>query len=160
MVIEERMPEDPGLAWLLDAAFAELVPRYTTGRPSTVRRDARYLVAVADGRPVACGAVQPTHDPRLAELKRLYVTPLARGRGVARTLLSELERLAAGLGHVRLRLATAADRPAALALYEGAGYARTEPYGPYTARRPSSICFSRTLPVPQPRPAEAGGPGS
>jgi GNAT superfamily N-acetyltransferase len=60
------------------------------------------------------------------EVKRLFVRPPGRRRGVARALLSELERIAPELGYREVWLDTHADEPAAL--FRSAGYADIEPY--------------------------------
>ncbi|MGP3968706.1 GNAT family N-acetyltransferase [Streptomyces sp. 6N223] len=147
MFIEERSPDDPELTWLLHAAYAELVARYGARGRSGVHREARYLVAVADGEAAGCVALQPTpEDAATGEVKRMYVTPAARGRGVARALLRAVEGLAREVGYRRLRLATGHRQPAAIALYESAGYARTAPYGRYSAEAGQVLCFAKPLP--------------
>ena len=60
--------------------------------------------------------------PGLAEIKRMYVAPSARGRGLGRTLLGALEAAAVDLGCDRVRLDTAASFTEAVALYHSAGY--------------------------------------
>jgi putative acetyltransferase len=146
MFIEERAPDDPELAWLLHAAFAELVARYGSRGRSGVHREARYLVAVDEGEAAGCVALQPTSgDPATGEVKRMYVTPAARGRGVARGLLTAVEGLARELGYQRLRLVAGHQQPAAVALYESAGYARSAPYGRHAAESHRVICFAKPL---------------
>jgi GNAT superfamily N-acetyltransferase len=87
-----------------------------------------FLLAVAeDETPVACGGVR-TLEPGLGEVKRMYVVPAARRRGVARQLLSALEEVAASLGHARIRLDTNAVQPEAVALYHACGYAEIADY--------------------------------
>ena len=81
-----------------------------------------WLVAYEDGEPVACGGLRAL-DAETGEIKRMFVTARARGRGHARALLAELERLAAAAGHRRLRLITTDVLSEARALYEAAGYA-------------------------------------
>jgi GNAT superfamily N-acetyltransferase len=75
----------------------------------------------ADGAPVCAGGVKPLDDDT-AEIKRMYVVPAARRRGVARLLLRALEDTALELGHTVVRLDTGALQPHAQALYESAGY--------------------------------------
>lgn len=165
MFIEERSPDDPELAWLLHEAFAELVARYGAQGRSGVAREARYLVAVATGEAVGCVALQPvSEDARTGEIKRMYVAPAARGRGVARRLLAEVERLARRSGYRRLRLATGHRQPAAIALYESAGYLPTAPYGRYVDQ-PLTRCFAKRLPAHDghadaPTPATPGDPAT
>jgi len=89
-----------------------------------------FLVGRDEGEPVACGGMRLV-APDLGELKRMYVVPTARRRGMARALLHRLEDEARLLGATRLRLETGLGQPEAIALYEGAGYQPTEPFGPY-----------------------------
>lgn len=81
-----------------------------------------FLLAVEDGgRAVACGGVR-TLEPGLGEVKRMYVVPAARRRGLARRVLGALEEVAVSLGHARVRLDTNAVQPEAVALYHATGY--------------------------------------
>lgn len=82
---------------------------------------AAWLVLYEDGRPVACGGLRPL-APGVAEIKRMFVTARARGRGHGRRLLHELERRAADGGAARVRLLTTAVLSEARALYCAEGY--------------------------------------
>ncbi|TDC80410.1 N-acetyltransferase [Streptomyces hainanensis] len=144
MFIEQRTADDLDLIRLLDAAFAELVARYGLEGRSGIGPGAHYLVAVVDGETVGCVAVQTTGVAGTGEVKRMYVAPAARGQGIARALLKEVERQAAELGHTRLRLVTGHLQPAAVALYESAGYEPTDPWGTY-ATRPGTFCYAKPL---------------
>ena len=64
----------------------------------------------------------------MAEIKRMYVVPEARGRGLGRRLLEALEETARELGYARIRLDTGARQPHARAMYEAAGYHPIENY--------------------------------
>jgi ribosomal protein S18 acetylase RimI-like enzyme len=74
-----------------------------------------------DNEPICCGGVKRL-DEQHCELKRMYVVPGARGRGVARRLLGALEHAAGELGYPIARLVTGPRQPAAQHLYESAGY--------------------------------------
>jgi GNAT superfamily N-acetyltransferase len=88
-----------------------------------------FLVALEGDVPVACGGLRTLDAAaRVGEIKRMYVAPPARRRGLARRLLAELEACARELGHERLRLDTNAAQPEALLLYEAAGYAEIPDY--------------------------------
>ena len=91
-----------------------------------------FVIGRDAGQPVACGGVRLV-EPRVGELKRMYVVPAARRRGVARALLARLEREAGKLGAMRLRLETGLHQPEAIALYASAGYVDAEPFGHYAA---------------------------
>ncbi len=80
-----------------------------------------FLVGVEGGRAVCCGGLKRLPDGA-CEIKRMYVVPEARNRGVARLLLVALEDAARGLGYRTARLDTGAGQPHAQRLYEAAGY--------------------------------------
>jgi len=80
-----------------------------------------WLVAYDGGEPVACGGLRAIDD-ETGEIKRMFVTARARGRGHARALLGELERRAAAAGQRRLRLITTEVLREARRLYEASGY--------------------------------------
>jgi GNAT superfamily N-acetyltransferase len=80
-----------------------------------------FLVVYEDGKPVAGGGVKRDEDG-VAEIKRMYVAPGARGRGLGRRLLEALEEEARSLGYARIRLDTGARQPEARAMYERSGY--------------------------------------
>jgi putative acetyltransferase len=103
-----------------------------------------FLVIRDDaGRAVACGGVT-RFDERRAELKRMYVLPEARGRGLGRRVLVELEAEARRLGYRALVLETGDRQREALGLYESSGYERIPCYPPYDSRE-LSLCFEKTL---------------
>jgi ribosomal protein S18 acetylase RimI-like enzyme len=80
-----------------------------------------FVVLYEDGEAVAGGGLRRLGDD-VAEIKRMFVVPAARGRGLGRRVLDELEAAAAELGYRRLRLDTAQSMTTAIALYRGAGY--------------------------------------
>ncbi len=88
-----------------------------------------YLIAYDDGgTPLATGgwramdATGEGYDIGDAELKRMYVTPQARGRGLARRILAALENDARAAGRTRMVLETGTKQPEAIALYTSSGY--------------------------------------
>lgn len=101
------------------------------------------LVARKGSEPIGCGAVRLI-DESSAEIKRMFTTRSARGLGVGRALLNALEETAKALGAKRLVLETGTRQRRAIALYEGAGYSRIEPFGDY-ADSPLSICFEKRI---------------
>jgi GNAT superfamily N-acetyltransferase len=80
-----------------------------------------FLVGYEDGVAICCGGLKRL-DAEACELKRMYVIPDARGRGVARLLLSALEDRARALGYVIARLDTGPKQQGARGLYQSAGY--------------------------------------
>jgi putative acetyltransferase len=102
-----------------------------------------FVVAWVDADPVGCGAVRLL-SPDRAELKRMYVAPSHRGRGLARPILNTLEDRAAALGARTVVLETGIYQPAAIALYESSGYARIPCFGGYAASA-TSVCYEKAL---------------
>jgi GNAT superfamily N-acetyltransferase len=96
-----------------------------------------FLVGYLDDRAVACGGWRAHDDGEDglqagdAELKRMYVVPAARRRGLARQLLAELERTAALAGRKRVVLETGAWQPEAIELYRSSGYHQIAGFGVY-----------------------------
>lgn len=135
-VIAARPYADPDARLLVAQVQAEYVKRYGGEDAAAVdvgdfdRPDGRFVVGVLDGEPVACGGWRRI-GPGVAEIKRMYVTGWARGRGLARAVLADLEASAAEAGLVRLVLNTGKQQPEAIALYESSGYRAVEPFGHY-----------------------------
>jgi putative acetyltransferase len=107
--------------------------------------DGVFLVIRDAERAVACGGLVRFDETR-GELKRMYVVPEQRGRGLGRQLLVELEAQARALGYTALVLETGDRQQEALGLYESAGYERIPCYAPYDSRA-LSLCFEKRLPA-------------
>jgi GNAT superfamily N-acetyltransferase len=134
-VIEIRtVPSDaePALS-LVEAMVQEVSALYgridVPGAPSATPADfappgGAFVVLLDDddGAAVAGGGLKRLDD-RACEIKRMYVVPEARGRGLASVLLKALEDEARALGYANARLDTGPQQPAAQAMYERAGYA-------------------------------------
>jgi GNAT superfamily N-acetyltransferase len=102
-----------------------------------------FLVAYAEGETIGCGAIRRI-DPGTAEIKRMYVAPEARGRGVGRMVLEALEAEARRLGVKRIVLETGVRQLEALALYAQAGFTRIPAFGEYVGS-PLSLCMEKEL---------------
>ncbi|WP_436772426.1 GNAT family N-acetyltransferase [Yinghuangia sp. YIM S09857] len=109
-----------------------------------------FLVVYEDRRALACGGWRvgaydaPGHDTGDAEIKRMYVRPEARGRGLARALVAELERRARDAGQHRMILETGTLQKEAVALYRSCGYTDIPQFG-YYKDSPLSICMAKPL---------------
>ncbi|MGN9804601.1 GNAT family N-acetyltransferase [Micromonospora sp. L32] len=147
MLIESRPSTDPEIDALVVAQQRELreADGGLDGQVTVTHDDIRYLAVVVDGRAVACGGVQSL-DAATGELKRMYVRPAYRGRGIARQLLTALEELAFQRGHSVVCLETGVYLPAAIGLYTSCGYEPIPVYGEYVDN-PYSVCFAKHLPV-------------
>lgn len=106
----------------------------------------RHAIVMYDGdKPVGCGAIK-AWKPGSMEVKRMFVLPEFRGRGIAILILKELERWAVSLACDTCVLETGKRQPEAIALYEKAGYNRIPNYGQYEGVA-NSVCFEKKLPA-------------
>jgi putative acetyltransferase len=102
-----------------------------------------FLIASVGGQDAGCGAVRPL-EPGVGEVKRMFVRPEFRGRGIARIILQALEAESARLGYGALRLETGTRQPEAIALYTSAGYSEIPRFGEYSSN-PTSVCFEKRV---------------
>jgi DNA-binding MarR family transcriptional regulator/GNAT superfamily N-acetyltransferase len=124
-------PLAPDTQHCLASYFAELEERSGAGldpatlasaRPHEMRSpEGAMLVAYLRGEAIGCGAVK-FHGRKPCEVKRMWVDPAARGLGLGRRLLIELEALAADAGARVSRIETSRHLPEAISLYLSAGY--------------------------------------
>ncbi|HEX9827379.1 MAG TPA: GNAT family N-acetyltransferase [Flavobacteriaceae bacterium] len=101
------------------------------------------IVAYQEHIPIGCGAIK-AFDPITMEVKRMYVSPDYRGKGIAGKILIELEHWTKQLGCKRCILETGINQPEALALYHKSGFKRIPNYGQYV-NVTSSFCFEKVL---------------
>ena len=140
---------------LICALNAELLARYPEdGSTPHFRLDASevnegqgaFFIAYLDGEAVGCGAIRRI-EPGVAEIKRMYVVPGARGRGIGRHILKEIEAEARRLGVRRLVLETGPRQPEAIALYARSGFTEIPLFGDYlNSPHPElSVCMAKGL---------------
>jgi GNAT superfamily N-acetyltransferase len=130
--------DDPRLAGLIAALDRDLWDRYGNEDlgPSPIAPDVRFALACRGATPVGCVAVQPRGTDM--ELKRMFVTPTARGTGVASRLVEAAVELAGGS---RVILETGVRQPESIRLYEKCGFTRIPNYPPYD-QDPLSVCYA------------------
>jgi DNA-binding MarR family transcriptional regulator/GNAT superfamily N-acetyltransferase len=129
--VEPLSPDHPDARLALRAYVEELDRRFDGGvdvaamladsGAALAPPDGVFLVAQADGAPVACGGVTRL-APGVGELKRMWVAPELRGAGLGARILRRLEQEAARLGHTVVRLDTNSALVEAIAMYERSGY--------------------------------------
>ncbi|MEW2521800.1 GNAT family N-acetyltransferase [Actinacidiphila alni] len=149
--------DDPDAVKLNDLVQQEYVERYGDGDLTVM--DAvhfdpprgLYLLAYdEDGEAVASGGWRAQDDSPEghadgdAEIKRMFVVARARGRGLARAILAELERSAAAAGRTRMVLETGQRQPEAITLYRSCGYVPVPKFG-YYRHDELSVCLGKPL---------------
>jgi GNAT superfamily N-acetyltransferase len=134
----------PPASDLIEAMIADLIPLYGRIDGADAPRatpedfsppDGVFLVGYSDSGEPLCGGGVKRLGEGLAEIKRMFVVPAARGQGLAGELLTALEDAARALGYARVRLDTGAKQPRAERLYRRAGYAEIPDYNgnPYAS---------------------------
>ncbi|MCB5189064.1 GNAT family N-acetyltransferase [Methylobacillus caricis] len=134
---------DPLVQQLIARLDHELLQIYPDMPAATELWQPSMLVAELNGRLLGCVAMQG-YSPQEAEIKRLYVIPSARERGIARHLLLAIEEHAIAKGYTRMLVETGKLQPAAIALYLRMAYREIAPFGPYIGN-PVSRCFEKSL---------------
>lgn len=142
----------PDAARLITALNAELTGtfpepvacHFTLHESDVAPGDGAFLIAYLDDVAIGCGAVRRI-DSATAELKRMYVDPSARGRGIGRELLAALENEARLLGVTNVVLETGTRLTRAIRMYEASGYERIPLFGEYLSSPETSLCFGKTL---------------
>jgi ribosomal protein S18 acetylase RimI-like enzyme len=149
--VSPRDPRRPDARWCLESYFGELARRFDAGfdPARSISADdteltppaGLLLVAALHGEPVGCGAVK-FHDDAPTEIKRMWVAPEARGLGLGRRLLADLEARAAARGAPIVRLETNRTLTEAISLYRASGYREVAPFNdePY-----AHYWFEKTL---------------
>jgi putative acetyltransferase len=102
-----------------------------------------FLAAFVDDEPAGIGGLG-RYDETTGEIRRMYVVPDHRGKGVGRAILVALEDHARSLGYRTIRLETGNEAPEAMALYASHGYEPIPCWGPF-ATDPKSRCFEKEL---------------
>jgi GNAT superfamily N-acetyltransferase len=146
--------DDPVAGYLIEQVQQEYVQRY--GGPDAAAVDPAeflppsglFLVAEVAGVPAGCGAWRALGDGsgemKTAEIKRVYVEPAFRRRGLAQLIVDALERSAAAAAQTSVVLNTGGQQPEALALYAQAGYGTVAGYGMY-ACAPDAVFLGKSL---------------
>lgn len=148
VAIDEERADSKDARALVDALEAELAAvypdesRHGYAVEKLLARGVKFFVVRLDGEPVGCGGVEIAGEH--AELKRMFVRPSHRGRGLSRALIERLERAAREGGARVLLLETGVHQSEALALYERSGFRKVAPFPPYFDD-PVSVCMAKDL---------------
>jgi putative acetyltransferase len=152
-------PDQPAVVELLDAGDAYVAALYPAESnhmldvPALKKPGAVFVVARDNGQVVGCAALVNSGGG-WAEIKRMFVAPVARGQQIGRKLLQKIEAIATERGVTLLRLETGVKQPQALSLYRSAGYIDIGPFGQY-APDPLSVFMEKSVAIASP-PQAAG----
>jgi ribosomal protein S18 acetylase RimI-like enzyme len=117
--------------------LAELPGRYAPPR-------GELLLAVdGEGAAIGCVGLREIQPEGCCEMKRLYLSPAARGLGLGRALTEAVIEAARHRGYLEMRLDTLASMAAAISLYEQLGFSRIEPY--YAPTPAGTVFMARNL---------------
>ena len=149
LTIARERPDQPDVVRLIEALDAHAIALYPPESNhlldvAALCDDAvTFLVVRAGDAAIGCGAL--LRDPRgWGEIKRMYVQPDRRGRGIGRRVLAELEEIARAGGLPLLRLETGIRNTEALALYRRAGFTGRAAFGDY-APDPLSVFMEKRV---------------
>ena len=134
-ILPERPDSEDAVTLIteLDAYLIPLSPAESRhGYPveKLIREGVAFFIVRQNGVPAGCGGVQ-LFGTEYGELKRMYVRPEFRGRGLAKLMLDHLAEYARGFGVTILRLETGIAQSEAIGLYERAGFQQIPPFGQY-----------------------------
>jgi DNA-binding MarR family transcriptional regulator/GNAT superfamily N-acetyltransferase len=131
IALEEKDPRHEDARYCLNEYYAELARRFEKGFDVSLSRDpdaddmirprGAFLVAMSDGLPIGCVGLKGSGG-EVAEIKRLWVAPSARGLGLAKRFMTAAENIARELSVTVLRLDTNSALPEATQLYRGTGW--------------------------------------
>jgi putative acetyltransferase len=147
--IQKETPDQPDVVELLaqaDARSASLYPlesRYGLDLAGLLSQNVRFYVARIGDRAVGCGGYAVSTD-RSAELKRIFVLPETRGKGIGKTIVTALEQAATVEQVCVLQLETGVKSDEAIRLYRRLGYVERGPFGFY-GPDPLSVFMEKTL---------------
>ncbi len=143
---DPRQPENRALIESLDNYMLALYPAESTHRidlTTLASENARFYSALLNATVVGCGGILLALG--YAEIKRIFVSPQARGLGIGRRLLTALETEARSLDFALLRLETGIYQLEALALFEVMGFTTCSSFGNYPPDDPNSIFMEKRL---------------
>ncbi|HEY7470007.1 MAG TPA: GNAT family N-acetyltransferase [Acidimicrobiia bacterium] len=144
--IDQARPDSPEARLVIAELESELVGLYPEESSHGYSVDkllsegVHFFLVNHDGNPAGCGGIQLYRD--YGELKRMFIRPPFRGLGLGRLLIDHLARHARDHDVPLLRLETGIHQHEAIRLYEGMGFERIPPFGPYRPD-PLSIFYER-----------------
>jgi putative acetyltransferase len=147
--IKRTSSENPDFCSLIELLDKDLWNRYPDTQQNfnafnLIKLDANVVVAYDDDCAVGCGCFRVTENESIVEIKRMYVKAENRGKGIAKSILMELEAWALDEGKIGAVLETGINSPEAISLYNKLGFEQIENYEPYVNSK-DSICMGKDL---------------
>jgi putative acetyltransferase len=151
IAIRRTSSENPDFHKLVELLDKDLWQRYPGtqdqyGVYNKIKLDAKVVLAYEKDIPVGCGCFRDTEHSGIVEVKRMYVIDEARGKGIAKSILKELEAWAEDEGKKEIILETGDKQPEAISLYKKMGFTEIAKYGPYVDFE-ESICLGKELAI-------------
>ncbi|MCR8656634.1 GNAT family N-acetyltransferase [Paenibacillus endoradicis] len=149
IILKRTLYNDPDFVYLIDLLDKDLWIRYPDTQQdfvpfNNINLDFRVIVAYEEGIAVGCGCYKETKNDNVVEMKRIYVKENARGKGIAKAVLSELEQWAIEEGNQSSILETGINQPESISLYKKIGYTVIDKYEPYVNSE-ESVCMGKDL---------------
>jgi GNAT superfamily N-acetyltransferase len=129
----------------LDASLWERYPELKTNYwgNNVIELNPNVIIVYLENKAVACGCFKK-YDKNTIELKRMFVSPEARGLGLAKKIILELELWAHDLSYTASVLETLYKQKEAISLYQKVGYTIVDNYEPYVGLE-NSICMKKQI---------------
>ena len=148
IIITRTNSDDPDFVKLVRLLDAELARRDGAEHSfyaqfNKIDKIKQVVLAYEDGKPVGCGAIKEYAVDKM-EVKRMYVSPEGRKKGIATKILAELEVWVRELSRTKCILETGKKQPEAIGLYKKSGYKLIPNYGQYAGVE-NSVCFEKEL---------------
>ncbi|WP_426091890.1 GNAT family N-acetyltransferase [Flavobacterium sp. DSR3-2] len=148
IIICKSTSENPDFINLISALDKSLWERYPELKAdywgnNILELNPNVVIIYLDNKAVACGCFEK-HNKNTIEIKRMFVSPEARGIGLAQNILRELELWAHDLGYLFSVLETLYKQKEAIALYQKTGYTIVDNYEPYVGLD-NSICMEKQI---------------
>jgi len=145
--VDPRTPEVAAMINELDRYMIALYPaesNHLVDIEVLTRPNVRFFAAKVFDSFQGCGAIM-IHGGDYAEVKRVFVSPPARGLGLGRRILEKLEQAARKEGLTVLRLETGISQPEALKMFEAFGFTRCSAFGDYPENDPYSVFMEKHI---------------
>lgn len=147
--ITNERPDTADASALIAELDAHLIPQYPIEShhgfsvDKLLRENVAFFVIRQDGLAAGCGGILLVGS-EYGEIKRMYVRPAFRGKGLSKLMLEHLAGYAREHGITLLRLETGIHQREAIGLYERMGFVQIPPFGPYPVD-PLSRCYEKRI---------------